>query len=447
MPSSTVTRADGAAAAERPAFERPFRPRSIALLNALGRAAARVGLRTRLDPGSLVDAARRKAGLRDFGDDEWWLEPLGVLVDSLEHEARLTPMGRLIQRRRLVDALVNRLRIHALCSEHPEIHDIELERLIVIAGLQRTGTTMLHRLLASSPHARSLAAWEAINPAPFPGERPGAPSGRVRMAKRAEQGARYMSPQFFAIHPIEHEAPEEDVLLLDLCFMSQSAEATARVPSYARWLEEQDHHRAYEYLATCLRVLWWQRPARHWVLKTPHHLEYLDTLLDVLPGARIVQTHRDPQRTTPSFCSMVAHGMGIFSDEVSGREVGEHWLRKIRIVLERAMAVRAARPDAFLDVSYYDLMRDPIAELERIHAFAGVPFDDATRRAAEQTKSRNVQHKYGRHRYALADFGLSEERLEKELGFYRSHFGIPHEASMQDAADARGHETAPEPSA
>ena len=37
----------------------------------------------------------------------------------------------------------------------------------VIIGLQRTGTTKLHRLLTADPANRVLKSWEALNPAPF----------------------------------------------------------------------------------------------------------------------------------------------------------------------------------------------------------------------------------------------------------------------------------------
>lgn len=413
-------------------FERPKRPLPISLLNAVGRGAARMGLEPRLDVESLIGSARKKAGLREFGDESF-REPLSVLIDSLESEARLSTLGRIIQRRRFVDALINRLRVQQLLDEHPEIETIPLDRVVVIAGLQRTGTTTLHRLLASNPGARSLASWEAVNPAPFPGEKPGQATARMRLARRAEQGLKYLAPQFFAIHPVEHDAPEEDVLLLDHHFMSQSAEAMARVPSYAAWLEEQDNRPAYEYMATLMRVLLWQRPGRHWVLKTPHHLEYLDTLLAVLPGSRVIQTHRDPQKTTASFCSMVAHGACIFSDDVDADELAEHWLVKIRRVLERSMAVRARLPDHyFLDVSYYDLVAEPIKVLEAIHSFAGLEFGQAEERAARETSERNVQHRFGQHRYSLTDFGLDAERLEAELGFYRSHYGVPFESGMHE---------------
>ena len=109
--------------------------------------------------------------------------------------------------------------------------------------------------------------------------------------------------------------------------MSQSPEAAMHVPTYAAWLEDQDHTKCYEYLLTMLKILHWQRPGACWVLKTPHHMEHLDVVLDVLPDVCIVQTHRDPKQSIPSFCSMVAHGRGILSDHVDPGEIAGHRMR------------------------------------------------------------------------------------------------------------------------
>ena len=46
--------------------------------------------------------------------------------------------------------------------------------------------------------------------------------------------------------------------------------------SYSQWPEQRDHTRTYEYLRTMLKILCWQWPTPNRVLKTPHHLEYLD---------------------------------------------------------------------------------------------------------------------------------------------------------------------------
>ena len=408
-------------------YERPYRPLPVALLNAAGRAAGRLGAAGKLDVDSMVAKARRRTGLSSFGD-EWFMEPLSVLVRSINEEADLTLLGRLIQSRRIEGALATRLRVEDLLRRRPEIRDIELGPAIVIAGLQRTGTTTLHRLIASHPEMRAVAAWEGLNPLPLPREEPGDPHTRIRQALIAERAIAYLAPAFFAVHPAEHDAPEEDVLLLDVSFMSQSAEATMYVPTYARWLEGRDHTRAYEEFRTLLQLLHWQVPRDHWVLKTPHHMEYLDVVLKVFPTATIIQTHRDPLRTIPSFCSMVAHGRGLFSDRVDPREIGAHWFAKTcRLVELTAKAREAADPHRFVDVSYYDLVSDPMAQLRKVYERAGIPFGEDARRAAERTASRNVQHRYGRHVYDAGSFGLTGEEIEDRLAPYRRRHDIPYE--------------------
>lgn len=408
-------------------YDKPYRPKPIALFNYLGRTAEKIGVVPDFNVDTLIANARRKTGLQDFGD-EWFREPLSVLVESLNKEAQLTPLGKVIQKGRLEGALANRLRIEKICQQHPQIEEIELGNIIAIAGLQRTGTTTLHRLLAADTNMRALLSWEALNPAPLPKDTDEYAKARIGQAKIAEKGLAYLAPSFFAIHPVEHDAPEEDVLLLDLSFMSQAPEATMHVPSYAAWLETQDNTPAYQYLRKLMQVLLWQRPAKNWVLKTPHHMEYLDTLLDVFPEVKIVQTHRDPQKTMGSFCSMVAHGRGVFSDHVDAKETASHWVRKVRRMIEKSMEVRKQRgEEQFLDVSYYDLLKEPIKELEKIYNFAGIEFTDKTATAARQTTKRNAQHRYGRHRYDLEDFGLSRQEIENQFAFYRSHYNIPHE--------------------
>lgn len=408
-------------------YNKPYRPLPIALFNRAGRIAAKIGATSDLDVEQLIASARRKTGLTDFGD-EWFRTPLSVLVDSINQEANLTPFGKLIQKTRLEGALIVRLRAEQLLKDHPEILDIDLGKIIIIAGLQRTGTTTLHRLLAADPNMRALMSWEALNPLPLPKESAGNPKRRIAKAKTAEKGLAYLAPEFFAIHPVEHDAPEEDVLLLDLCFMSQSPEATLHVPTYASWLEQQDHTPAYEYLRTMLKILSWQRPAKNWVLKTPHHMEYLDVILKVFPEALIVQTHRDPQKTTGSFCSMVSHGRGVFSDEVNAQEVARHWMRKVNRLMQLSINVREqCEQNRFIDVSYYDLVKAPISQVALIYQFAGIPFDQSAAEAAESTSKRNVQHRFGKHIYHLEDFGLTKDAIEHQYGFYRRRYGIPYE--------------------
>ncbi|MDE2663162.1 MAG: sulfotransferase [Gemmatimonadota bacterium] len=408
-------------------YDRPYRPLSVSVSNRVGRAARRFGFGGALDIGRMIAAARRRAGLSDFGD-EWFLEPLEVLVDSINAEARLTPLGAAIQRARIVSALAIRLRAERVLREHPEILDADPGRILLIAGLQRTATTMLHRLLAADPGTRALSAWEVLSPVPLKGEGTGPPRRRMRQAKRAARAIGFLAPDFRAVHPMAWDAPEEDVLLLDLSFMSQAPEAAMHVPSYARWLETRDHTKCYEYMLTVLKILHWQRPGDRWVLKTPHHMEHLDVVLDVFPDVCVIQTHRDPKRSVPSFCSMVAHGRGIFSDHVDPVEIGAHWMRKIRRMMERSMTVRrGADTGVFIDVSFYDLVADPLGELRRIYGAAGIDFTEEAAAAARAVSERSGKDSLGRHVYSSASFGLDEETMDGHSAAYRREYRIPHE--------------------
>lgn len=405
------------------------RPASIAALNAAGRGLERLGIGKTLDADSMIAVARKRAGLRDFGDDGF-MAPLRLLVGSINEEARLTPVGRLIQRQRIIAALVNRLRAEDLLRRHPEIHDLSVDRIVLITGMQRTGTTLLHRLLGSNPEVRSLTAWEALNPVPLPGEGRTGGHRRIRRGKVAERALKYLAPALAAIHPIEHDAAEEEILLLDICFMSQTFEATMRVPTYSRWLEQQDHSEAYEYLLTLLKILAWQRSHDVWVLKTPQHLEQLDVVLKVLPEAVVVQTHRDPDAAVASFCSMVAHARSMLSDRVDPSEISAHWLPKMQLAVSRAMDVRESTEGRrFIDVSYEDLLRDPMAELRRVYASAGLEFGRAAAEAARAAARNNRQSRYGRHVYAPDDFGISPGRIDRCFASYRTKYRVPKESS------------------
>ena len=413
-------------------YRHPHRPLLIRLINHFGSDSGSSRSSSRMSEAALLAEASRLEGLEDFGDDSFRLG-LRELVSAVESEARLTPVGRWITRQRLLGMLRNRLRAEKLFHDHPKILDLEITPPIVITGIQRTGTTLLHRLLAADPDNRALLAWEALNPAPFLTVRRGSPGSghrdpRIRSARLSQRALALMAPDFFAVHPVEAEAPEEDVLLLDYSFLSTVPEATLRVPSFSRWLEAQDVLPAYRYLKKLLQLLQWQKPGKRWVLKSPHHLEYLDALFAVFPEAKIVHTHRHPAITQASFCSMIAHGRGVFSDAVDPEEIGREWLRKVGRLVRRALDTRRRRgEDRFLDVYYRDLVRDPTRQIERVYDFIGVSLGRETRKQIELARRRNRRHKYGIHEYRLDDFGLTREMVAEEFAEYWKRFAVSEE--------------------
>lgn len=411
-------------------YARPYRPRPVDLANRAGELLARLGLEARLDEASLVAAARRKTRLHFFGDEGFRI-PLRRLLAAIESEAHLHPVGRFIVRQILIRALASRLRIAALRERHSEIAAQPVDAPVFIVGLQRTGTTLLQRLLALHPGLRALASWEAVNPAPLleRPSRPGQPDPRLADAVLAERAVRYMAPDFFSIHPIVAQGQEEDSLLFDPSLYTTTAEALMNVPSFTAWLEAVDHGPAYAEYRRVLQLLLWQRPGsggtQRWLGKTPLHLEHLDTLLATFPDAWIVHTHRDPARCVASLCSMLAHARGFFSDRVDPHEIGRQWLARTLRMVKRGTSAReriGERP--FLDVHYRELLDDPVKVIHRICDGVGAPLPAEGDRKMRAFLAAHPQHEHGVHAYGLADFGLGEAEVRGAFAAYRDRYAI-----------------------
>jgi len=382
-------------------------------INTLWKSSYPLGTKTKFDKDGLIKTARKATGLYDLGS-YFWDEPLERMLDSLNKEARLSPIGRFISRQRLINLLAVRLRAEDLFKKHPEILEQELYPTMVIIGLQRTGTTKLHRLLASDPDNRSLSSWEALNPAPINGDR-FTGKERIKIARTSEKALRIASPGFFAIHPVEHLAPEEDVLLLDVSFMSQTAEAITHVPSYASWLETIDQSSAYEYMVRLLKLLQWQKPGKRWVLKTPHHLEFLDLASKYFGDVQFIWTHRNVYECIPSFLSMVSYSRVMFSNQVDKHEVAKHWVKKNGLMLSKALAFHEENSHArkFTDVDYRQLVDDTPGVLRNIYADRGEGISPELEKIFLEVNSGNPQGKYGNHQYSLEDFGIDEKFIDR----------------------------------
>lgn len=414
-----------------PAAPGPVRPRPPAPVRVLNRVGRGLGGGPPLRAGALVDRARRATGLSDFGE-AGWEEPLGVLVDSLEREASMSPLGRRILTRMLTRDLGLRLRIVEALRRAPAAAAAPVERPLFVVGLPRTGTTLLYSLLAQTPGARPLLGWEAHDPA---GPAPGRPDRRVAVYGAQVIGMNYVAPDLRAVHLVETRGLRECWPLLNRSFVSGGYLVLADVPSYERWLwaaGEEAFAASYRLHRDQLRLLQAQRPPgsppARWVLKSPVHLASLDALLAVYPDARIIQTHRDLARVLPSNCSLFTVSRGICSDAGDPLATGRQVLARSRSTLERSMATRGRVGEArFFDVRYADLTADPIGTVRAALAHFGEDLPVAAEVRLERHLADNPKHKHGAHRYAAEQFGLDRAEIEAAARGYHERFTVPSE--------------------
>ena len=378
------------------------------------------------DAKALQDEAQRRAGPSDFGDPAFQ-EPMQRLLHALEREAELNEPGRLGQLERIVGLLVNRLRTEESVRRHPEILEQRISAPIVIVGLARTGTTMLHRMLASDPRLHALLWYESRQPAPYPGVEASAPDPRIADAEREVDAMLGASPDLIAAHPMDARAPDEEIMLVEHAFLSTNPEAFCRIPSFATWREAQDLTPGYDYLMRLLQFLQWQKRGRGeagegWILKTPFHLGHMDALFRRFPDARIVWPHREPAQCIPSLASLIHRLRVLASDRVDPVDVGREWGDKMRRAIGRCMDVREAHEDRFLDLRYQDLVADPLAQAARIYAFAGISLGGEVAARMRRWGVENAREKRPIHRYTQERFGFDEPGLRRDFARYRERF-------------------------
>lgn len=378
----------------------------------------------------LIAQAVEQTGLSDFGDD-WFFANIDALIPALNTQAKLSPEGVYGAQHMIVSGLVNRLRHVQLLKNHPEILDEEVNVAAVLTGLPRTGSTMLHRMLAAAPNLTGVRWYETQNYVPLDGEKRGNPQPRREAAKGVLAYMLEKIPELMSIHPMDIEQPDEEVIILGQLFSSSMIESTYFVPDYAAWLSGQNPRKAYDDLVQILQSLQWQDPSRRlegrkaksWVLKTPGHLMGLQTVLDVFPKAKIVMTHRNPVSTIPSYCSMEASLYKMGTDELSHVEIGTYWMARLKEWLDNFIQVRAgADASRFIDVNYKSLLEKPAQEGERVLAAAGIEMSSAIKDGMEDWIEANRREHRAAHKYALEDFGLSEADILAQYQDYITQY-------------------------
>lgn len=388
---------------------------------------AEAGAALVLSPEALkAEAIKRAGGLSDFGDAPLD-EPLGVLCGSLNDELTFHGLGRVQVFNQLVGLLTMRLRFEDLWKTRPEILDLPVERPIVIIGLPRSGTTILHRLLSRDPGRRSSPFWEQVMPLPDgePTQVQQDPEPRLIRMRQSLAMLDTIVPDLKLMHELTADQPDEDLSLLIFAFASLQFEWSYRVPSYSRWYQAADHTEGYRYFRKVLQTLQWLRGGERWVLKAPQHLEQLKPLLSVFPDAILVQTHRDPVPAIISLASLTTYGGRRYFDHPNPHAVGADMASIVERLLRKGVEDRPEDAGQFVDIQFTDLLADPLGCVRRIYAAADDVLTPEAEAAMQAWIDDNRQGKHGGHDYAAEDFGLDVGDLRRRLAFYQQRFDIP----------------------
>lgn len=389
------------------------------------------GLSVDLDPDRLMNEAVQRTGLDDFGPADFGVR-LSAYTGAIDADAGNTSLNRMILRNRIVRLLSNRLLLTDLLRRYPEIHDIEIERPIIVVGLPRSGTTHLVNLIAADTRRRALPYWESQEPFPLRGEGPDVNGIDPRFVRSdaEHQGAMVMTPLIAAMHDRFPQAIEEEVELLDLDFASYVLEWHARVPQWRDFYLTLDQHQHYAYLRTVLKALTFLRGPRQWVLKSPQHCEQLGPLMGAFPDATVAFTHRDPVAVVRSAVTMLAYGDRMRRTEIDPDGLVDYWIDRVERLLRACVRDREmVAADRSLDIGFHELNGNEMSILQTLYDYNGTELLPETKAALQGYLDDNPRGKHGRLRYDLErHFGRSPDEVRSRFDFYFARFDVREES-------------------
>src|SRR5256885_6532110 len=376
----------------------------------------------------LIETAKRRCSLDDFGDSEFF-EGLSRLLESCQDEARLNLIGKIALKLDVLETLCARLQMERDRELYPNISCQEIHQPIFIVGLPRSGTSVLHRLLAADPQHRAPLMWEVRSPSP---PTHASEKRRIQSATQSCSLFNWLVPTFRYVHTVGAEVPQECVSLMTPTFLSDQFDAMYYVPSYRAWFFRQDLRPAYEYHLRFLQNLQFRRTACRWILKAPTHMFAMPALLSVYPDALFVQTHRTPVDSMASVSSLVTILRSAFSDAVDPitvcREAIDYWSD----TMERFLPERDRLADnRICDIKYDDIRSDPIGTVRRIYDYFGWSLSGEAVQRMRALVASQAERQSANHRYDLSQFGSSADEVLHAFAPYCQRFAFWHSNRLQ----------------
>jgi hypothetical protein len=382
-------------------------------------AGARLGLvDRRFDYDRILAAASEIAGTTPTFRSELTETALRVLLQSLDEEAGLSALGAALAKRKLTSTVANRLRLEAVLAESGNDIPRTLREPVFIAGLPRTGTTLLHRLLAEHDGFRTLRLAEVLEPF----------SADSHMAeRRADEivhAIALLAPAAMEAHPMAVDLPAECQHLMEATFVAAFF-VHFDVPAYWQWMmtlsvdelaEACGHYGQLAAIAT-------HREAR-FLSKAPAHALYGAALPVTFPDMWVIRTHRPVESAVPSLANLIALYRRIFSRNVSRDRIGQLALDVFRLGGQRMIEMQERmRHGRAIDIDYLRLVADPVGTSMAVFDRLGLETSGDVEDRLRQRLSVERVHERSAASYSLHQFGLTEAGIHEATSVYSEWVG------------------------
>jgi hypothetical protein len=359
-------------------------------------------------------------------------------VQGFDRNPHLLGIGRVLIKKILTKYLAARCAVLKFYSENQSFIQThgKLRAPFIITGLPRTGSTLLQRLMAEDPDARSPLTFEMESPLP-PMSQDGDPLGDPRIARSGDalKLLARIAPGFLEKLAESHlwSATEfEESYIYMLAHNGVAVMDAANAGEEYVQVQQQGlyHAPVLRYERMFFTMLDAYRPAKsHWVLQAPNYAPAFPWMAKEYEDARIVLTHRNPLVVLPSVCRLMESWCiaftrdGFFDKHGFAKIVSEILKPNLSVPLQ----YRRDNPDRsrrIFDCMYDELFADPVAMVKRIYSWFDLEVTPTFEQRMRTYLVNNRQGKYGRHSYSLQEYGLDPQGLLESNYEYMQRYGF-----------------------
>jgi len=358
---------------------------------------------------------------------------LEMFAAGIDNNAYISPIGRMLMKTVYLAHLKNRTVVIKFFEENADFieNNGQYKAPLIVTGFPRTGTTLLHRLMAEDPRSRSPFTFEMEKALP-PLKRAEDPlvNDRIKKSNASMSTLTRLAPGFIEKFNESHlwSAVEKEESLVYMQFhngLTTLNNFQAGFEYMMRTVEPDVAPALLRYERNFFTMLDAYAPAQsHWINKAPSYAFYFGEIFDEFNDARIVLTHRNPAKNAPSVARLMESACipfdveGSFDKHAFGRMCCDFW----GLTWSRPLEYRNAHPEResqIVDAVYHEIFSDPIATVRKIYDKFQL---EVTREFEERMTgylAENQQGKYGRHRYSNEEYAIETEELKTR---YRAYF-------------------------
>ncbi|MCP4753929.1 MAG: sulfotransferase [Proteobacteria bacterium] len=382
---------------------------------------------------SFKKEAAEKTKLEDFGDPVFE-EPLSAWIEDLRNPG-INEFGRSFLRRLAVRDLCRRLKVIACLTENPEILDVEIPPIVFITGASRTGSTLLHNLMAIHPLCRTLRRWELMAPVPPPTSETYETDPRIAKLQVSIEPLRGSAIE--NLHWVNADEPDENTWGFLNCTGLLGRGIAPLMPTWGKWIEDNDLRPTYRDFRKLVQILLWKCPppdGGHLLLKCVMTTMRVHDFAEVFPEASVVITHRDPYRSLVSSCVVgdaiyqpfLQEQPGpLYEDGARGRAA----FKTQNLILRALSDLAKAEPARVANVRYADLMRDAVSATGTLYEDLGLDPPDNLEKRVLKYLNEQRGGKRAKPPKKLDTFGYDADSVwgDETVAEYCEFFGLQRE--------------------